>query len=336
MSLVSYPYAVSVIKVHEDSLIDRTEWNRLIEADIREAYRLLHDMGYGQKASNPNDIDSLTRANVAQAKELVREISPAPELTNLLLLQTDAHNIKCVLKGMLENEEVEDILLEGGSISLPELLAAFEKDNFETFPEKLREAVEAFDPEQSPRALSANIDDAVFEQVHAVLQEGHGLEKLKIKLSDKNAFMAYLSRYFTAKTDFTNIITVLRVRRLGWDAKALEALIVPDGEIPGAALVRALDAQTEGLAEILGVGSNGYYIKNALREFESAQDISALDLAFFRKLFDIAHENYNESLGIGPLINYIVQKEFEARALRRLFQAKRAGESITASELGIA
>lgn len=332
MSNVSFPYAVSVVKVHEDSLISQSGWNRLFEADLKGAYKLLHDMGYGHTAQDPDDIDSLTRANVGEAKALIRDLSPMPELTGLLLLQTDAHNIKCVLKGMLEGEEVENLLIDGGSIPVDELLDAFERDRFESFPVMFREAVEAFSPDMTPMEISSLIDDAAFRQAEYVLREGRGLERIRMKLSDKERFVRQLRRYFDAKTDFTNVMTTLRVKKLGWGEEKLLSLLVPGGTIETSAFRDALSLPGAETASALAKGEEASFIREKLEQGDNLPD---LDQAFSRRLFDIVHENYSEPLGLGPLINYVIQKEFEARALRLLFQAKRSGREITQAQLGV-
>jgi V/A-type H+-transporting ATPase subunit C len=323
LSECSYPYAVSRIKVSEDSLIDQSQWNRLWEAGLDEAYRLLHEMGYGQKAKDQNDIDSLTRANVAQARELIREVSPNHKLTDLLLLQTDAHNIKTVLKGMLEEEEVDSILLEGGSIPLPVLLESFEKDSFDAFPEKLREAVDRFSPDMAPRELSAMIDDSVFEQIDFVL-------------SNKKSTDPLMKRYFDSKTDFTNILTLLRIRNLKWSAEQLKPLIIPGGAVPEEKLMEAVDVPVEQLPDMLSAGEDDYFIKGFLREFERDGSISNLAMKFSRRSYQIAHQAYMETFGMGPIMNYLIQKEYEARMLRILFAGKRSGKQVPLAELGLA
>ncbi len=320
MSECSYPYAVSRIKVSEDTLLDQTQWNRLWEAGLDESYRLLHEMGYGQKAKNQNDIDSLTQATVAQARELIREVSPDRNLTDLMLLETDAHNIKAVLKGMLEDEEVNNLLLEGGSVPLPVLLECFEKDSFDPFPEKLREAIGKFSPDMPPRELSALIDDSVYQQIDSVL-------------SNKKTSNALLKRYFTAKADFTNVITVLRLRSLGWEEKQLLPLIVADGDIPAESLVKGLEAQEEDLPEVLGAGAYAYFLKGALREFVRDHDVPALTARLSKQEYLIVHEEYTDPFGIGPIANYVVRKELEARTLRILFAGKRSGRQLPLSEL---
>lgn len=331
----SYPFAVSRIKACESSLIDQTEWNRLWEAGIPEALRLLHDMGYGHTAKNQDDVDALAQASVNEARLFIREITPQEAFTNLFLLQTDGHNIKAELKGLIQREEVSDILLPGGSIPLPVLTEAFEKDSYEAFPTKLREAVEAFDPSMPPRELSARIDEAVYAQIDETLRGPAGfLGKIESAVQGQETRARdLLLRYFRTVINFTNIRTILRTHVLGWTPEQTQGLIIAGGDLPD--LNKAMSAETDQLPELLAKGDQSVLIKKVLNEFVKDHNITKVETAFERAAFGIIHNEYTDSFGLGPIINYLLQKEFEARTLRVMFADKRAGKNLSLADLGV-
>lgn len=322
MQLRSYPYAVSRVKASESSLISRNSWDRLYEANIEDAFRLLHDMNYGKNAKNQNNIDELTQDSVNQARELINEISPDEALTNLFLLQVDGHNIKTILKGLLQREDIADILLPGGTIPIDELQEAFEKDTFEILPLKIREAVEEFNPSDPPGIISAKIDNSVFDQILFVL-------------SQRKFNNPLIKRYFLAKIDFTNILTIIRSYNLKWDKSHAIPYLIPGGNLDTSILLSALEAERSKLPEILSLGEYSSTIFNAINDFLNSGSLLKMENDFYNKAYEIIHEEYMDSFGIGPIINYLLQKEFEARTLRVMFAAKRSKRKVTLSELGV-
>lgn len=332
MSERSYPYAVSRIKASEYTLLDRAEWNRLWEADAAEGLRLLHDMGYGSSAKDQNDIDALTQAQVSQARALVNEITPDRTLTDLFQLPVDGHNIKAMLKGLIEREDVTDILLPGGTIALETLKDAFEADSYTHFPIKLREAVDAFDPSLPPGIISARIDNAVYAQTLYALRPKRRFDFPV----DADTNTQIVRRYFQAKIDFTNILSVLRAFHLGWGREKIAPYLISGGELSENALIAALESGKDHLAEALGKGYYGTKIRDVVNTYLQDGNIVRAENRFERLCFGIIHDDYTNSFGIGPILNYLLQKEFEARTLRVLFAAKRAGRTIELSDLGVA
>lgn len=322
MSQRSYPYAVSRIKVLEETLIDQNTWSRLWESSLEDCYRLLHEIGYGKSAQDQNDIDDLTQASVTEARELINEVTPDEAITNLFLLQVDGHNIKAILKGLIQRENVDSILLPGGTVPLPVLKEAFDLDTFEALPTKLREAVEAFDPDTPPNILSAQIDDAVYDQILMVL-------------SNKKTQNALAERYFRSRIDFTNVLTILRSHHLGWGPDQARPMIVPGGDLASAMLLSALEQDPSHMPEILGQGSYAEEIREAVADYLQNGNIYKTESRFYRTSYEIVHAEFMDSFGIGPILNYLLQKEFEARTLRILFAAKRSGRSIPLTDLGV-
>ena len=318
----SYPYAVSRVKASESSLIDLNLWNRLNESSIDVAYQLLNDINYGSQSVEKNNIDLLTQASVNQAREFINEITPNKILTNLFLYQVDGHNIKAILKGLIQKEDVEAILLPGGTIPLDELKEAFENDNYENFPIEIRKAIDMFEPDQSPLEISANIDNSVFAQI-------------LYDLSNKKNQNELLNHYFLTKIDLTNIITILRAFNLKWDEEQVQPLLISGGSIPLSDLTVCLTYNRDQLAEGLALGEFKNKIHDLITDFLVSKSFFKIETEFYNIAYEIIHDNYMDSFGIGPIINYLLTKEHEAEMLRILFFYKRSEKEITLAELGI-
>jgi V/A-type H+-transporting ATPase subunit C len=126
MPQASYEYAVGRISQLSTKMLDATKLRRIYEAgSVQESLALLLETGYGgnltpeQMASE--EIDYVIREQLQTSRKVVWEVTPAPELTSLFLLEVDGHNLKTLLKARLLGVEAPDVLIDGGSFPLEKL-----------------------------------------------------------------------------------------------------------------------------------------------------------------------------------------------------------------------
>jgi V/A-type H+-transporting ATPase subunit C len=318
--MADYLYAVGRIKVLENKLLDSGQWQRLSDADEQEGIKILEEAGYGADAERKGNLDAMIEAETSAVRMLIAELSPEPELSNLFLLPADAHNIKVIFKSILNRSEDTSLYLPGGSIPLELLKKCVETGDYEALPPAIGEAMEKAEGQSDPRLLSAIIDNGVY---------AHILQELSLH---KNAL---LSRYFTSKIDFTNVLTIIRCNVLGWNAGKTLPLLIEGGDLPVSTLTGAVGMSEDQLPRQLGVGEDSSLIKGLLETYAQNRDYTILEQGFENALTDIIHEERSDSFGIGPMANYLLARLNEARALRILFTGKRAGIKVPLSELGI-
>ena len=188
MSKVSYPYAVGRIRALESGLIDPARWSRLREATREEAIRILSEAGYGNASSDP---EQMIRAQEEETRRTIAELSPEPAWTELFLLPIDAHNLKVAYKGKVLGADVSHLFLEGGTVPADIMRVSVEAGEYSLIPRAFADAMPVSDEKISLFEFSASVDRAVFAQIRSVLGK------------KKNAA---LSRYFSAQTDFLNVL----------------------------------------------------------------------------------------------------------------------------------
>lgn len=110
-----------------------------------------------------------------------------------------------------------------------------------------------------------------------------------------------LRQYLRTQAEYTNRLSAIRASQLGWSQQQLDRVQIPIENTPPAALqdgdVREVEREKQ----------------QALRRVIAGQK--------------------DDSFGPGPLLYYRLAKEQEARALRILFAAKRAGQPVTMDDL---
>lgn len=320
----SYAYAVARTRVLETRMLDSAKIARLSEAESQEALRLLMEGGYGQGAQPgaDGDVEPLIKAELSAARKVVWEITPAPEVTGLFLLHTDAHNLKALLKARILGEEAGDLLAEGGLFDVEKLQKCVADKDYRDLPESFKQALNgvekqiAADPD--PRMLSAAVDRVVFEHIESVLKK------------KKNAFAR---QYFAVKADFINVRSALRARSLGWGADKLAPMLVPGGEMESKVFLEALEMPADQLSKKLANGKHYRAIAAAVEQYNETGSASAVDSKMDQALMELVRAGKGDTFGLGPVVGYLLGREAEAKAVRLIFAAKRAGRDVDLPQL---
>ena len=109
-----------------------------------------------------------------------------------------------------------------------------------------------------------------------------------------------LKTYFSTQVRYLNILAEMRAKRLHWGEKETKEMLLPmEGELPE----------------------------------PPQEDISTVERKMNRELLEIVRDHRDDSFGIAPIVLFLLEKRTEARNLRVLFAAKRAGRPITAADL---
>lgn len=323
MASNSYPFAVGRITGLSAHLLDEKMWNRLIEANEKDALRILIESGYGTNAKEKTEIEALVDAEVSDAYQIAKEIAPEPELINLFLLPEDAHNLKILLKGLHQRIDTKNLLHSGGSIPIDQLLKAFEADGGGDLPNPIKKAIEALIGEEDPMMISAGVDRAIFAYIQNVLA------------SQKKNY-ALVKDYFSLKIDCNNMLAIVRGNALKWDARKVQKMMIQSDTSDLETLLPAVGLPNDQLPKVLAKGSHRDALRKMFDKYAQDGNIGQLEQAMDQLTFSVIKESRNDSFGIGPIVHYLLRRENEAKALRVLFAQKRAGMLSSMAGLGIA
>lgn len=323
MASNSYPFAVGRITGLSAHLLDEKMWNRLIEANEKDALRILIESGYGTNAKEKTEIEALVDAEVSDAYQIAKEIAPEPKLINLFLLPEDAHNLKILLKGLHQRIDTKNLLHSGGSIPIDQLLKAFETDGGGDLPNPIKKAIEALIGEEDPMMISAGVDRAIFAYIQNVL-------------ASKKKNYALVKDYFSLKIDCNNMLAIVRGNALKWDARKVQKMMIQSDTSDLETLLPAVGLPNDQLPKVLAKGSHRDALRKMFDKYAQDGNIGQLEQAMDQLTFSVIKESRNDSFGIGPIVHYLLRRENEAKALRVLFAQKRAGMLSSMAGLGIA
>lgn len=295
---MNYPYANGIISVIENKVLDRNKLYVLSKYEKKEFIKVLLAMNYGGSGET---LEDLIASENNRVKDLLKEISPKKEDTNLFYLVNDAQNIKILYKIKVYNLDKYDLLSENGTMDLEILSQAIIDNNFTNAPKRLKELVTKINShltdDINPKNLSYLIDNSIYSYA--------------IKATNNHI----LKKYLTYRIDFNNVISMLRSKNLNWNKSEYFKMFLDNGSISKNVLENVYEASKEELIKCLEVFYDGK-ISKVLKKITS---IDECQLEFERLMLELMKEYKNEPLNIGPVIYYYLLKQAEAQNIRILY-----------------
>ncbi len=318
----SYEYAIGRISVMSTRLLNQSQLRRISEAPtVKEAMALLVETGYGEgnvteEELITGDIDLIIREQMNIARRKIIELTPDGDLTGLFLLRVDTHNMKTLLKARLLGEDATPYLRDGGHFSLEVLTSAIAGKNYSRLPKIYAQAWDKIEADLArgvvdPMHFSAMLDGAMFSYAQEILTA--------------RGEKGFVRKYFTARADFQNTLSLVRARLLHWDEDKLKELLLACGDIDRKTFLDNVETPLEQLPARLNRGSCGADISQTLNDYVQTRDIATIAAAMRTKLMDILREVKWDNSTLGPIIGYLKARDAEAQALRVIFGSKEGG-----------
>ncbi len=213
-----YAYAVARIRALETRLLTLQDMREFLEAvDEESLFRMLRAAAYG---SAKEAVEEKLSDESAETISLLKELSLDAELTQLLTLKYDFHNLRVLLKAKHFPREVEFLLVTGGSLDAEKIKYALTEGKMHHLPAAFAEAIEKAEAGFEKSADAGTIDailDREFGDVFYRCSLGYGHE--------------FFVRFAAVLADLSNIKNFFRVHNLGGDREFLESLLLGNGTL---------------------------------------------------------------------------------------------------------
>lgn len=305
----NFAYAVGRIRALETKLFDRAKLERLSEAgSLNEVLAGLGESEYGPalgNLKNPNQFEAALNAELARVIKLVTDLADgAPEL-NVFAYRYDLQNIKLILK----TEHGNPTGLSNLGIWSPEwLIQKINDDDLVELPETFRSAInqarEAFKATGDTQEIDRIMDRAWFDYGYQILKDG---------------ISSLLFDWWVAFIDLTNFRTFIRLRMIGSGFGELQRFYVGNGSIKLQDLKELWEQPNEKVAAWLG---NTKYSKLLPDGTGTLLSLTQLERESDNFLLDMITPAKMISLGIEPLVGYLLAKENEVKLLRIILVGK--------------
>ena len=318
MPQTSQHYAIGRVRALSRTLISPATLERLRAAeDVAQMGRVLSECGWGE-AKTHQEIEALAGRQVAEACNLIREITPDANVTDCFLLRYDILNLKTLLKSRMLGQE-KPRLSPNGTLDPERLYHGVAEARYKDLPEEMRPALEQIEEriatENDPLFVDARLDRLLFEMIEARMRTARPA--------------AALRAYFRARADAANIMTALRLARMDRGETLFAELFVPGGALgrdelqtaarDGAAL--ATLARTRLDAEFARA------IERGLDALERAGGLAILEKRLDDYQLSLLRPGRYDVDGLLPVAGYLLAREREAAAVRLLATAKAVNAS---------
>lgn len=252
----SYEYALGAIKASSHPPLTEDELRRLGEADLFEFPRLLDEFGWGKGIEG--DLHQRIQGEFEYAVSFIRDVSPDLSLTDLLLFEEDARNLKLFLKGQLLGRDVTDMASSGGSVAPEIWRGSVEAGDYTLISEVMDEELKGIDKETDPFVISSRADRAVF------------LHTLELAKKKNAALYEMLLKYGSAK----NRISEARLKLMGRDVQSVKDLLLP---VP----YTSIEGDNRDTSEI--IAEEKQVIARAMYDLRSGEKFAPIAEYFFAK-----------------------------------------------------
>lgn len=207
----SYEFAVGRIKANAHRPFSAEQWNRLREADLRSAEKIVVEYGYPSIREEETIFDSI-EAELKRTIEFIRDTAPDTELVDLLFFEEDAVNLKLFLKARLLGTDPASLPVCTGGIPSELLRICVYTEDFSLLGETARGILNNICTETDPRRISCLADNAMFSRAFTLAQKKHCVPLVHL-----------MTEYGTGR----NRRTTLRLAALGADPQKYADAFLP-------------------------------------------------------------------------------------------------------------
>ena len=301
-----YPFAVAVVRSKENNLVTKDKLMQMAEAPTAEdALRILTESGYGTLAPGEiHDFEKLLSAQLSDAYKSLAGLIPDDKLVDIFLYKNDYHNIKVLIKQTVSGIDGSAYLIDGGTVSLDRLKAAFEERKFTDLPEidikAVNDAMDEYAKTKDGRYIDLILDRACFATMATAAKK------------TKND---YVIGYVERLADVTNIKTFARIKRRGKNYKIYEDAFVDGGSIALDAFKDAFESDNPEAVlsgRVYDQVCEGF-MSESFTEFEKNCDDFIMSY--------VKDARY-KSLTPEPIVGYIIGKETEIKCVRIIMTCK--------------
>lgn len=294
-------FANGRVSVLTTRLFTADKFVRLAECNsLAEAVRLLADGGYGGGVvlANPNDYDNMLRAETERLLAEFKELCINVAARNFFLAQYDFVNAKVLMKAKyMRTDGVHGCFAEA-TFAPAKMQVDFVDDNYADYPKAMAEGCDAVDArfaagERAPSVVDAELDKAMFAYMK--------------KCAAKSG-ISVVKKLCAYRIDATNIITIARAKKAGFDETKFLSLVIDGGKVKRDTLVSLWQANAQAASDL---PDDVRAVWNALPDPARAEDVRR------NKEFEMLTTG-GDSLSVAPVLLYFARKSHETDLVRMI------------------
>lgn len=300
-------------RVYEKNLLTSENLKRLIDTDdLKEALKSLNDTKYGQylqKLDRPEDYEKVLSKMLLNSYKDMIKISPDKNLVKYLEEKYNFHNLKVLVKELIQDEDYKSIYIDIGKIDLVNIKRNL-KEDIKTKDEYLayaKKALDIYKENKDPQDIDLSLDKDFYEKL---------LEDAK-KLDYES-----LIKFTKERIDLTNLKALLRIKGQGQSIDLLEKALIDGGNIEKNLFRDSLNAEKSSYPNLFFKEKIYSQVKEALEESDLNKTMQKIEKIIDNHLMNFAKESKKVSYGPEVIMGYLISREMEVKNLRIILTAK--------------
>lgn len=315
MDNLDYAQSVVLARVYEKRLLGKAKLDRMIEAsDANESFKILMDSEYSKSANNVFDVYGyveLLNQELVRVRNLAQELLNDENLLELMMLRYEYHNLKVIAKSKYTDKDLSEKFISS-KLSNPNLIFAQVQAGKYTnikneYAKALKDAFAEYEKTKDPQITDIIIDKHYFNHLY----------ELALKINRE-----YFYSYVKAEIDFYNIISLLRMQKMGKTSVFADKVFADNGNISKNKLLSLLQADIDKIISALRVEYIGGFVKQGLEEYKKTGNLFNLEQQKKKFLFELNKDARFIAFGPEPVISYLLTKEYEIDKVRFILIAK--------------
>ncbi|MBU7024108.1 MAG: V-type ATP synthase subunit C [Theionarchaea archaeon] len=307
-----YAYSFGRVKALEAALLDKAQFKRMAEAPTAaEAAKILSETAYADiEGVDIPTMERVLQEELRRVYDLAQHISPRREITDVLQMKYDFHNAKVILKAEVASREPA-YLVPLGTVEIENLKKAF-KERIKDLPHPLARAVEK---------ARSKYEETGDTQVIDFVMDSEYVQTL-LEYSEDYPF---LREFFQMKIDLENIRSFVRCQKFGVD---FAKVYLEGGTIDLKTFETSRGESLETLSHVVQTRNYSHVVEEGLKQYEETQRLTLYEKLAEDFLIEYVKRAKMVTLGIEPLLGYILAKEREVKQIRLILLGKLKGVDI--------
>ncbi len=311
----AYAFATGRIRALEAKLLNRTHYQRLLEApNALEAWRALAEMGYAKAAEKKLDeYEEVLTDELRTVYKLLRSL--AEGRLEWLERRYDFHHVKVYLKAKLLGEDPREGVFDGvGTVPLKLIEASIATRVWSALPPELarvaEQALAEYESTRAPQSIDIIVDRGLFAYLTDAVR-GH-------------PFMEALVAIWA---DLLNLKSLARAKLMEKDRAFASRVFVPGGSLDDARVLALLDVDIATWADELRHTPYSSVLSRGLAQVAEKRSLALLEKLSDDFVMEFLKRAKLALYGAEPLIAYVLAKETELKNIRIILVGKLNGLS---------
>lgn len=300
-------------RVYEKNLLTSENLKRIIDTDnLKEALSSLNDTKYGeliQKLERAEDYEKILSQMLLDSYKAMIKVSPDENLVHYLEEKYNFHNLKTLVKELIQDDDYSSIYIDIGKIDLVKIKRNLKEDltDNDKYLSYAQKALDLYKENKDPQDIDLSLDKDFYEKL---LEDSENLD------------YESLINFTKERIDLTNLKTLLRIKGQGQSVDLLEKALIDGGNIDKNLYRDSLNADKNSYSNLFFKEKIYPQVKKSMEENDLNKAMQKLEKVIDNHLMDFAKESKKVSYGPEVIMGYLISREMEIKNLRIILTAK--------------